>query len=156
MTPPPLRAVALALVVSGAGCYGPDSLFDRPRVTFQRAEVRDLSLSGLTVAFVVTVENPNVIAVDLAQLGYRLALDGRTVAQGSSSQGLHVPKRHAGELTVPISVTFADLAASAEQLFARATLPYGVHLDFGFGTSAGVVTIPVDAQGTLHLPRPAS
>ena len=137
-------SLALALV-AGAGCYGLDSLFDPPRVTFQRADVRDVSETQLTMALVVTVENPNAIAIDLQQLGYRLSIDGRTVAEGASPASLHVRKRGAGELTVPLTVTFGTHAPSVR---------YAAHLDFGFATSAGILTVPVEAQGTLPVRHP--
>ena len=144
---------ALVLLCLG-GCTGAGSLFERPHVGFRGVEVADVGFGGLTARFQLIVENPNAIGIDVAQLGYRLTVDGHLLAEGSSAAGLHVPAEGAGELTVPVGVSFAELGPSLDALLARKQVPFGLHVELGFGMPTGVRTVPIEASGMLPLPQP--
>ena len=148
-----LRLAALALVCLSA-CSGAGSLFEKPRVGFRGVEVADVGFAGLTARFVFIVDNPNAIGIDVAQLGYSLTVDGHTLAKGSSAAGLHVPAEGAGELTVPVGGSFAELGAPLEAVLARKELPFVLHAELGVGMPSGVQNVPLDARGMLPVPQP--
>ena len=133
-----------------AGC-GP--LFEKPRVRVRSVNVTSLSFAGVGFDVVFSVENPNVIGVDLAKLAYQLTVDGHPFAQGAGNHPLHVPPQGTGQLTLPVSFKFVDLTQALASLFTKKTVPFSIATRLGFGTPIGVIEIPLSHQGTLPVPQ---
>jgi LEA14-like dessication related protein len=143
--------VLLAAAAPGCGLFG--ALFEKPIVTFKNVDLDTVRYEGIGATFVFTVENPNAIGADLAQLGYQITVDGHAFAAGQSDRALHVPAQGAGELRLPVSIRFAEFAQSLESLVQKQAVPYTLSVQLGFGTPAGVLTVPLSTSGTFPVPR---
>jgi LEA14-like dessication related protein len=128
-------------------------VLEKPKLAFDHASVKTLSLDGLTLDTVWRVDNPNGFGLDLSRLGYALSVDGHPVAKGDAPGGVHLPAKGTGMVTLPLSFRFQDLAGTLTDLMNRKTLPYRVSGRFGFDTPVGGVEIPFDHQGTVPVPR---
>lgn len=144
----PLFVLALMFVVAGCG-----QLFEKPRVSVKRVDLTSVSFQGISFDVVFNVENPNVIGLDLAQLSYQLTVDNHPFVAGGANRALHVPAQGVGELHLPVSFRFLDLAEALASLFQKAIVPYSISTTLGFGTPVGVVNVPIAHAGTFPVPR---
>lgn len=148
-----MKPLALVAALLLGGCTFLGRVFEKPRVSFARVAVDELGFAGMTARFIFTVENPNTVGIDLAKLEYALVLDGRPFAQGASEAALHVPPSKVGELTVPLTLSFGQLVDGAQAIFKQTSIAYAMKTQLTFETSIGPTTVPVEATGTLPVPR---
>jgi LEA14-like dessication related protein len=146
----PQLVASLVLALWSCGC-GP--LFDKPRVSVRRVDITNVSFTGVSANVVFAVDNPNIIGIDLARLAYQLTVDGHAFVQGAGDHTLHVPANGTGELQLPISVRFVELAQSLAALFTKKQVPYTIATQLGFGTPLGVLDVPINHAGTLPVPQ---
>ena len=112
----------LVLAAAAASCATLEQLatgaFQKPTLAYKSAALTDVSLSGATLNIVTTVDNPNGVALSLAELDYRLSIDGHPVATGKPPEGLEIPAHGSADVTLPATFQFADLGQAV------ATLPF--------------------------------
>jgi LEA14-like dessication related protein len=142
---------ALILVTCFATSCGP--LFEKPRVSVKRVDLVSVDWSGVAVSFVFAVENPNVLGLDLAKLSYQLTVDGHAFVAGAGDHPLHLPAQGTGEVTLPVSFRFVDLAQALASLFTKRQVPYTIATRLGFGTPLGVLEVPLSYAGTMPVPQ---
>jgi LEA14-like dessication related protein len=149
-----LRALCLAILVAAAiptaGC---DQLFSKPTVTVERVDLVSVSFQGISANFVFRIENHNAIGVDLAKFVYQLTVDNHPFVQGAANNPLHVPAQGVGQLTLPVSFKFIELAQALASLFSKRQVPYTIATQLGFGTPLGVLTVPLSYSGTMPVPQ---
>src|SRR4051812_7282993 len=88
------RVLIPLLAVVFCGCATLKQLlsaaFVPPTLTFQSASLADVNLEGVTLNLNYAIDNPNPVAIDLAQVQYALAVEGKHVVSGTPPQGLHL------------------------------------------------------------------
>ncbi len=124
-----------------------------PTFTFLRADVRDATLEGLTLDTVWRLDNPNDLAISLAQVDYALFIEGKQVVAGSPATGLQVAARGSTELHFPANVKFVDLANVVQTFLTRDTASWRVQGALGVSTPIGVVSLPLSTQGQFEVPK---
>ncbi|HEX8952374.1 MAG TPA: LEA type 2 family protein [Polyangia bacterium] len=140
----------VAAAIFTAGC---DQLFTKPSVNVERVDLTSLSFSGIGANVVFRVQNPNVIGIDLAKLVYQLTVDNHPFVQGSANNPLHVPAEGVGQLTLPVSFKFVELAEALVSIFQKRQVPFTIATQLGFGTPLGVLTVPITHSGTMPVPQ---
>ena len=150
----PVRSLSLALLVAvvlpTAAC---DQLFTKPTVSVRRVDVTSLTFQGIGANFVFAVENRNAIGIDLAKLDYLLTVDNHQFVQGAGNNPLHVPANGVGELTLPVSFKFIELAEALASIFTKKQVPFTIKTRLGFGTPLGVLSVPLEHSGQLPVPQ---
>src|SRR5215831_17438857 len=127
--------------------------FQKPTVAYKSASLSDVTLSGATLNLVLTVDNPNPVELALADVDYRLAIDGHQVATGRPPEGLQIPAKGPGDVTLPASFKFADLGQAAATVLAKGSAGYKAEGTVGVKTPGGVVHVPLSHEGTFTLPE---
>jgi len=149
-----VRALCLAFLVATAiptaGC---DQLFSKPTVSVERVDLTAVSFQGISANIVFKIENHNAIGIDLAKLVYQLTVDNHPFVQGAANNPLHVPAQGVGQLTLPVSFKFIELAEALASLFTKRQVPYTIATQLGFGTPLGVLTVPISYSGTMPVPQ---
>jgi LEA14-like dessication related protein len=149
-----VRALCLAFLVATAipiaGC---DQLFSKPMVSVERVDLTAVSFQGISANVVFKIENHNAIGIDLAKLVYQLTVDNHPFVQGAANNPLHVPAQGVGQLTLPVSFKFIELAEALASLFTKRQVPYTIATQLGFGTPLGVLTVPISHTGTMPVPQ---
>ncbi len=138
------------LFVLAAGC-GP--LFQKPSASVKRVDITHVDFGGISFDIVFSVYNPNIIGLDLATLQYQLTVDNHRFVAGSTNRALHVPAEGTGELHVPLSFRFVELAEALVSLFQKPVVPYTIATTLGFGTPLGVINVPISHSGSFPVPR---
>lgn len=147
---PLLLAFLVAAAMPTAGC---DQLFSKPTVTVERVELVAVSFTGISANLIFRIENHNAIGLDLAKLVYQLTVDNHRFVQGAANHPLHVPAQGVGQLTLPVSFKFVELAEALASIFQKRDVPYTIATQLGFGTPLGVLTVPISHAGTLPVPQ---
>ena len=149
-----VRALCFAFLVAAAiptaGC---DQLFSKPTVTVERVDLVAVTFEGISANIIFRIENHNAIGIDLAKLVYQLTVDNHPFVQGAANNPVHVPAEGVGQLTLPVSFRFVELAEALVSIFQKRQVPYTIATQLGFGTPLGVLTVPISHAGTMPVPQ---
>ena len=126
--------------------------FKKPDVAYKSASLSDVSLSGATLNVVTRVDNPNPVSLALAEVDYRLSIDGHPVATGKPPDGLEIQANGATDVTLPASFKFTDLGQAVATVLQKGSAGYKAEGTVGVKTPIGLVTVPLSHEGTFTLP----
>jgi LEA14-like dessication related protein len=133
----PLLGLVVVLSVVGSGC----------------AILRDVSLGGLTLDTLWSLENPNAVGLSLASVDYALFIDGRQVVAGAPQNGLQVPAKGSAELRFPAVLRFEELGAVVETFLTKDLASWRVEGSLGVQTPIGVLRLPLAREGVFEVPK---
>ena len=153
-----LAALLGALVLVTTGCPGllealRSSVFQEPSLTFRSAVLTDISLAGLTLDTIWTLNNPNSVGVSLSTVEYALSVEGKRVVSGAPATGLDIGPGGTSELHFPAAIRFSDLAAVVEPFLNKDNASYRVEGRLGLETPVGVVLLPLSYESTFEVPK---
>ena len=150
----PLFAAAL---VALAGCANLQDLlnqsFQKPTLTFERADLKDVSLGGATLELVYRLNNPNAVGISLASVDYALAIEGHPLVSGKPPNGFQIPANGSTEVTFPATVRFAELGQALSVFLSKDVAHYQAQGHLGVQTPIGVVTLPLSKSGSFQVPK---
>jgi LEA14-like dessication related protein len=152
-SPARLLVVLAACASACAWLQAAESGFQKPTVAYRSASLTDVTLSGATLNVVTTVDNPNAVGLALADVDYRLSIDGHPVATGRPPEGLEIPAKGTADVTLPASFKFTDLGQAAATVLAKGSAGYKAEGTVGVKTPVGVVHVPLAHEGTFALPE---
>lgn len=127
--------------------------FEKPKLTFKTASLRQADLSGATLDLVYTLENPNPFGLSLKSISYQLEIEGRHVVSGTPPKGLKIKSRGASQLTFPATVKFADLAPTLMTFLQKDSATFRASGHIGIDTPVGVIKLPLSKSGTFPIPK---
>jgi LEA14-like dessication related protein len=145
----------IVLVAGASACawlQAAEGGFKKPDVAYKSASLSDVSLSGATLNVVTRVDNPNPVGLALADVDYRLSIDGHPVAAGKPPEGLEIPANGNADVTLPASFKFTDLGQAVTTLLEKGSAGYKAEGTLGLKTPIGVVHVPLSHEGTVTLP----
>jgi LEA14-like dessication related protein len=150
-------ALAIALVLSSAGCAGLQELaasaLQKPKLTFKSASLSALDLEGATVSLTWDLENPNPFGVDLAKVAWTFDAEGKRVAQGDVPGGLQIRANGTSPVTFPVRVRYQDVPGIVNLLGSgKDEIRYAVGATVGVRTPVGELDLPVTHSDKLRLP----
>ncbi len=147
----------MAVVMSMTGCAALrdflKSAFKEPTFNFQRLGLENLSLAGLTLDTVWSLNNPNAVSISLASVDYALFIDEKQVVAGAPKQGLQVAANAASELHFPAAFKFQDIVAVVETFLNKDFAGYRAEGALGVQTPIGVIRIPIVKSGQFEVPK---
>ena len=126
--------------------------FKNPDVAYKGASLTDVSLSGATLNVVTSVNNPNPVTLSLAEVDYRLSIDGHPVATGKPPDGLEIAANGATDVTLPASFKFTDLGEAVATVLRKGGAGYRAEGTVGVKTPIGLVKVPLAHEGKFTLP----
>ena len=151
------RLLALLPALALAGCSGVQQMlgaaFEKPRLTYESFQPTELDLEGVTLGLRYRVDNPNAVGLKLANLDYRVEVDGRQAVAGAMKSGLAIPARGSAPLDIPVRVRYADVPGLLDAAFTRDELPFRIEGSAGLSTPIGVVGLPFSYAGRIPVPR---
>lgn len=147
----------LALSLSVSGCASLKNLFknafQKPALRFKTVNLRNVSLSGLNLDTVWTLDNPNPIGLSLATVDYSLFVEGKQVVAGKPKQGLTIPADKTADLVFPADLKFQELAPTLGVFLNQDTAKYRVEGHLGVKTPIGIITLPLSKEGSFEVPK---
>lgn len=149
-----LATLSLTLL---AGCASLNKFlknaFKRPQLTFKTARLANASLSDATVDLVYELNNPNPLGLSLASVSYSFFVEGKQVVAGTPAKGLNIAANGKSELVFPANVKFADIAPVVTTFLNKDTAQYKAQGSVGFNTPIGVISFPLEHEGTFEVPK---
>ena len=129
------------------------SAFEQPTLTFRDARLPSIDFEGAELDLVFLVTNPNAMGLDLAKASYALQVEGRQVVAGAPKNGLVIPAHGTAEVTFPARFRWNEVAPALEALFAQDQVHYKASGELGVNSPIGVVTLPLEHEGTFAAPK---
>ena len=128
----------------------------RPTAAVRGMTVGEVTPAGFVMNFEVDVENPNAVALPMADVDYQLRLVGRDFLEGEANPEASIPAKGSMPVTVPVRVTFENLLAISDGIRrSGGDVPYELEagLEFGGGMPllSEPVRVPVRFSGTLPV-----
>lgn len=148
---------ALVLLMNLLSCQHLQGLMvpkEKPTLTYKTVRIRDLSFQSVTLDFDFELKNPYDVGMTLANLDYKLDVDGRPLLQGKTNKEIVVKAKDSSIVTLPYTIEFIKVAQALASLFSsRNELPYMLQLGFGVKTPIGVIQLPIKVDGKVPLPK---
>jgi LEA14-like dessication related protein len=129
-------------------------LVKRPTVTLQQLTVTGLDSEGVGLNLGIAVNNPNPITLQLADVGYQLHINGKSLVSGRQADGVALKANDTSMLQVPIHLSFRDLSSIGQGLWQQKSAQYELTTQVGIQLP-GLGSVPFTNQqsGTLPLPE---
>ena len=144
-----LRATGLILLLSAlVGCATLQQQLKTPEVTVQRVDIGRVSLTDMDLDVKLGINNPNLFGISLAGLNYRLEVNQRALLQGRSDQRVQVAAADSSQVSLPLSLNYADMADGIGALLSQDTIAYQLTGDLNFG----LFSVPYSYRGEIDLP----
>lgn len=126
----------------------------QPEVEVKNFNLESIGVNGAEVSVDLEVANPNVFDLNLSDLNYALAIEGKPVGQGNI-KAIDLPQGEKRDLTIPLSIGMSDMGMSLYRLMTSSD-PINVDVNIGanVGTSLeGWKSIPLQYQTQQTLNR---
>jgi LEA14-like dessication related protein len=127
--------------------------FETPTLVFREARLQRVDFAGAQLELVFTVTNPNPAGLELSTAKYALQVEGHQVVAGAPARGLRIPPRASTEMAFPAEVRWSEIAPALAALFAQDAVHYVASGEIGIDTPIGLVTLPLQHEGTFASPR---
>ncbi len=138
----------ILLGVSLVSCSALKESIKKPEVAVQKVNVTGISLSGMDVAFVLGVKNPNPLGVSLEGLSYKLDIEDKQLLKGKTQQKLKVAANGSSSLTLPLALAYGDMFDGVSALVKQDKVHYALGGEIDFG----LFQLPYKSSGTIDLP----
>lgn len=138
--------ISAAIAFAGCASLGIGG-FKQPTVNFKDLQVEGIGTKGGTVDVVLSVYNPNGYRLDATQLTYRLLVDTASVGEGVYNTKFTVQSGDSAIVRLPVNLSYAGLAAAAQQLREKGSVNYRVLGNLTVATPVGNFTKPYDQTG---------
>lgn len=140
--------VLLALTAFTACSSLTKDLLKDPEVKVIDLQVTDVTLQDVSIAVQMNIKNPNAIPLKLDQVTYALKFSGEQVTAGVFDQGINVPARGEGNVTVPFKFKYSSVGNLITSLFNN-TFTREYELDGA--AKLGVFSIPFNQKGEVKF-----
>src|ERR1041384_1737475 len=127
--------------------------FEKPTLVFREARLQRVDFVGAQLELIFTVTNPNGMGLSLSTAKYSLQVEGHEVVAGMPSRGLQIPPRTTTDIAFPADVRWAEIAPALAALFAQDSVHYRAQGESAIDPPIGVITLPVQHEGTFASPR---
>jgi len=148
-----LVAVLLSTLPGCALLRGLEKGLQAPTARFESAEIQAVSLESATVLAHLTLHNPNLLGVQVAEVSWDFVVEGDRLFGGRAPSGVRLAPQGDAPLAVQVIVPYSGLAKLAVALATRDEVPYRVEARIGVQTPVGVLTVPAGWNGTLPVPK---
>lgn len=140
----PLLAAALLL----NACATLNEVVKEPNVSVDAVKLRDVSLSGMQLDFLLGIENPNPLGLAMQGMSYNLAIDGKQMFDGTTKDRVNIPANGSSTLTLPFAIDYEQLLGSLKDLGNKKTVNY----DLTGKVNLGLISLPYSKRGEFTLP----
>jgi LEA14-like dessication related protein len=126
-----------------------------PTATVTGVRITDFSLSDLTLAFDLSVNNPYTVPLPLVNVDYALASQAQAFLQGQAALQGDIPAGQSKVITLPAKVVFLELLKALQGVRPGAMIPYKTTLGLSVNAPVlGVLRLPLEQEGQLPVPAP--
>lgn len=145
-------STSLLLVLLLGGCSLLQKAVKMPTASIEKVELKKLSLSTADLEMIIDVTNPNKFSVPIAGFEYKLIIADEVIISGVSDKKQNLPKNGSSKISVPLSVEFAKVFASAVELAKSAEIEYRIEAKVSFDMPV-IAPIKISHKGKIVVPK---
>jgi LEA14-like dessication related protein len=154
------RTLAVTFLLAGLATFGcaqvgklAASAIEKPHLAFKAVRVEEVDLGGATLAFDLSIENPNGFGLTVDRATYGIEAEGTPVATGELPGGLSLPAKGKAPLTITARVRFEDVSEIAKLVESRDAIHYRLSGAVGVKTALGTLELPFSHEGLPTIPH---
>jgi LEA14-like dessication related protein len=121
----------------------------RPTVAVREIRVTGLSLSGVTLTFLVELENPNGFGITVTDFSYSLFLNNRAVANGAATEPISINRHSITKIALPLKTSFADIVQELQSMNGSDTMEYRIEGTVTVRSMLGRMAFPYHRTGVI-------
>jgi len=140
----PLLAASLLL----NACATLKETIKEPQVAVDAVKLRDITLSGVQLDFLLGIDNPNPLGISVQGLSYNLALDGKQMFDGNTTERVRVPANGHSQVSLPFAIDFEKLLGGLDALGNKKIVNY----ELSGSVNLGLISLPYSKRGEMTLP----
>lgn len=147
-------AVWGAVLLLGSCAWLQEEAWQEPEFRVLSSELTGLTPTDAQLETRFEITNPNAFGISLGALDYQLSVNEADVLGGRQSQGASLAAGEATEVTLPLSLNFAETIELVSGLRGREKLDY--RIDAGMSVNipvAGQRRLPATVSGEVPIPR---
>ena len=131
-------------------CSTLKNIFNEPKVSFDKAEISDISFQDITLDFSFIVDNPNSVGVEMAGYSYDLQIEGNSLIRGDTNEALRIEANDKSRIRLPLTLTYSDLYSMFSDIKGKDQISYKIVNVFTFDLPVfGKASFPVEHEGTF-------
>ena len=127
-----------------------------PKVSFKTMDVKDVTFRGATTIFIMEVDNPHPVGLDLPSVNWDLDLAGADFLDGTKDTPLRVEPTAVKPVRVPVDLRWKNVLGLLQNAKGQDAVPYVFGGDVKVDTPVGALKVPFRREGelpVLHMPR---
>ncbi len=131
-------------------CATLENIFKEPKVSFDKAEISDISFQDITLDFSFNVDNPNSVGVEMAGYAYDLEIEGNSLIKGETKEPLRIEPDDRSVIKLPVTLTYKDLYSMYGDIKGKDQIAYKIKNVFTFDLPVfGKASFPVEHEGSF-------
>jgi LEA14-like dessication related protein len=144
-----IAVVLLTIALFIGSCATLEQLIQKPQITFDRLDFREMSLLEGTFMFRFNIANPNPVGVRLDDILYDFDINGSRFLSSRLDQGLNLVASGTAPLEIPLTINYLDAFNSLSAFIRSDALDYRLN-----GSAAvGPVRLPFSKSGSIDVPK---
>jgi LEA14-like dessication related protein len=132
-------------------------LLKLPKISLETLKVKSLNLTGADLEMRLHLDNPNMLAFELAGINYDFNINEQNWLSGKSQERQAIAARGQSDIVIPFSLNFLQIGQSAVQLLnGDSNLAYTLKGNFALESSnplLDAVTLPFERSGSVKIQR---
>lgn len=161
MSARPVHAALLAVALASGSCAKGGGLGDlgvlkdlMPKIRFDRFEVKNLTFEQIDTVFILEIDNPYPVGIDLGSFSWGLQLAGNDFLSGKDKKGSNIEASGTSKLRIPVSLGFQQIFATVTDLQGKDSVPFRFSGHVGVNTPLGQLKLPYQAKGDMPVIKP--
>ncbi len=122
-----------------------------PKVRFHKFNIEKLSFETIDTVFVLEIDNPYPLGIDLGSFNWALALGGNDFLSGNDRKGSRIAPSATSKLRIPVSLNVMDIVNTVSDLSGKDAVPFRFSGKVGLNTPLGQIKLPYDAKGEVPV-----
>lgn len=133
------------------------SVLEKPKITFDSVNIKNVTFEKTELDFIYIVDNPNKVGLDYVFMDYEVFLKDRSILK-STNMKYTIKANAETKVKVPIEINFVDFFHSIKNLTnaiidGEKTIDYRMETKFRVNMKLLKFNIPVVKEGELPLPK---
>ncbi len=127
-----------------------------PKVTFKKLDVKDVDFKGAKSTFVLNIDNPHPVGLEIPAVNWDLDLGGADFLNGVKDTPISLKAQGVAPVRVPVDVKWKNIFDVVQGAKGKDNVPYIFGGDVKVNTPVGPLKVPFKHEGdlpVLHLPK---
>ncbi|MBO9666917.1 MAG: LEA type 2 family protein [Bdellovibrio sp.] len=140
-----IAAFLMGSALSLSGC----ALFNakKPKVDLNSIYIQDSTALSTTLVFVLDVQNPNKMDINVDQVSYEIQLNNQEFAKTVTNKKSRVPAQGSGKVEIPLPINHLKALGGVAKLLAGEEVGYEITGD----AKISGIKIPFSEKGKFNL-----